>query len=130
MPGSYTAVPGQELSVAGDGFAAGARVQATLFSTPVVLGTESADGTGYVQLLATIPRDTPTGQHEIRLVGRSPSGGTRTDTMSLTISLRPRSLPTTGYAAARQVAFALMLAAAGGALMTAAQRLSRRRQIL
>jgi hypothetical protein len=55
----------------GSGFAPGEQVDATLHSTPLAIGTVTADPTGAVTVHFTVPADFAIGRHELVLVGRS-----------------------------------------------------------
>ncbi len=63
--------PGQSLRVEGSGFDTGERVTVELHSTPSLLATLQADGTGAVSGEIRIPVDTALGDHRIVLTGLS-----------------------------------------------------------
>lgn len=67
--GSSTVTAGGSLAVAGSGFVAGEQVTVTLFSDPVVLATLTADGSGAVAAVVTIPVATPNGAHTVEMLG-------------------------------------------------------------
>ena len=60
---------GGQLTVSGTGFEPGETVQATLHSTPIDLGTVTADADGAVSLTFTVPADLEPGLHSVDLVG-------------------------------------------------------------
>jgi hypothetical protein len=68
-PDGVTAGAGGLVSGAGGGFLSGEPVNVTLHSTPVLVGSFTADQNGNVQFTVTIPPDTPSGDHELVLTG-------------------------------------------------------------
>jgi hypothetical protein len=72
-----TAQPGDPVSLDAAGFAPDETVDETLHSTPVPLGSVTADGSGNVSATVTIPVSTPAGPHELLLTGET-SGLTAT----------------------------------------------------
>jgi YVTN family beta-propeller protein len=110
-----TAEPGDSVSFDASGFTPGEPVDETLHSTPVVLGSVTADGSGDVSATVTIPVDTPAGSHDLLLTGET-SGFTATlpvvipaptappvlttDSPPLTV---PSGTPYTGYFGASSV---------------------------
>jgi hypothetical protein len=84
---SATATPpsveeGQSETVTGSGFTPGEQVQATLHSTPQVVGTVTADGGGVATVHFAVPPDLAVGQHVLVLTGLT-SG--RTDAVVVTV---------------------------------------------
>lgn len=69
--------PGATVRLVGTGFAPGATVTATLYSTPVPLGSFVASATGAVDADVVIPDGAEPGQHTIKVQGAAPGGGTR-----------------------------------------------------
>jgi hypothetical protein len=69
-----TPTAGGTMTVSGSGFMPGATLTVQLFSTPVLLTTVVADGTGAYSVLVTIPADTAPGSHEIVVSGLRPDG--------------------------------------------------------
>jgi hypothetical protein len=61
--------PGGTITIFAEGFYPGEKVRATLHSTPVVLGTTTADEDGHVFMTVTLPDDLAPGRHEIHVVG-------------------------------------------------------------
>ena len=60
--------------MAGSGFAAGSTVTLFMFSTPVTLGTATANATGGYATDVVIPGATATGSHTIQVIGTTASG--------------------------------------------------------
>ena len=60
---------GETTTVEAAGFAPGERVTATLYSTPRLLGTFTADVTGAVRLTVTVSMDDSAGHHDVVFVG-------------------------------------------------------------
>jgi uncharacterized repeat protein (TIGR02543 family) len=60
-----TAVPGARLTVAGSGFVPGSRVELVVYSTPVPLGTATADADGEISLGVVLPAELDLGAHAI-----------------------------------------------------------------
>jgi hyaluronoglucosaminidase len=128
-----TVVVGQQLSVTASGYPTGSVVTFTLHSTPVVLGSATADASGNATLVFTLPVGTTPGLHQITANG-VPLGecdpDVSTDLMVdaatvTTASVTTGTLPRTGTNSAELVQVALVLIAVGG-LITLATR--KRRQ--
>lgn len=68
---------GCTLSLTGIGFQPGETINFTLYSTPVALGSTTADPTGSFTVSETVPAGTPVGSHTIVAVGAT-SGTTAT----------------------------------------------------
>jgi hypothetical protein len=66
---SDTVVPGGSITVHGEGFLAGETVDITLRSTPIPLGSFTADADGEVTATVTIPADAEPGTHTIVMYG-------------------------------------------------------------
>ncbi len=81
-----TAPVGGTFSVSSDGWAPGSQVEVTLLSTPVVLGTLTADSTGHVEGTFPVPAGTTPGAHTVQVDGHDPSGAPRTVTFALTVT--------------------------------------------
>jgi LPXTG-motif cell wall-anchored protein len=64
-------LPGGTLTIHGTGFTPGEIVDATLHSTPIALGSFTADADGEVDGPVTIPADVEPGEHTIVLAGRT-----------------------------------------------------------
>lgn len=70
----FTIVPGQPVTVAGDGWLPNSQVTFTFFSDPVVLGTAQVDATGSFSSQVTIPADARPGPHTLRTSGLAANG--------------------------------------------------------
>jgi hypothetical protein len=64
-----TVAPGASVSAAASGYTPDETITIVLHSTPVVLGTVTADSSGDVKVKVTIPAGTPAGSHELLLTG-------------------------------------------------------------
>jgi hypothetical protein len=62
-------VPGTTLTFSGSGFRLGEEVTATVFSEPVVIGTEAADASGSLGFSWTVPAGFEVGDHRVELSG-------------------------------------------------------------
>lgn len=71
---STTLTPGATTTVRGTGFESGESVTATMYSTPTVIGTFTADSFGAVEFPFTVPLSAEAGSHRIELT--APSGVT------------------------------------------------------
>lgn len=65
---------GQSIIVSGGGFTPGATVTFEFRSTPVVIGTAVADGSGVATATVIIPSNATLGAHSITMSGAGPSG--------------------------------------------------------
>jgi len=63
------ASPGSTITVEGGGFAPGETVDVVLHSTPVTIGTPTADARGSFSAAMTIPGDVPAGSHTVVATG-------------------------------------------------------------
>jgi hypothetical protein len=123
-------VAGQPLQFSATGFAAGETVTATVFSTPVVVGTYPATSAGTVSGSFTVPNLAP-GKHTLRLVGAT-SGVVKSVSFVVVPnataagvsagSADPGSLAFTGSDAAKTAGAGAVLLLGGGALIVAAKR--------
>jgi hypothetical protein len=89
---------GGTIQVDGSGFQAGEQVQVWLHSTPLLLATVSADASGTISYLATIPADTAAGSHHIELIGLT--SAVQVATASFTVTAANDPAPTTTTTAA------------------------------
>ncbi|MEO8220823.1 MAG: metallophosphoesterase, partial [Specibacter sp.] len=90
-----TLVPGGQLTVTGTGFKPGSKASFTLHSTPVLLGTATADARGVVTLQVTLPVDVAPGEHSIVIDGVGVDGKSRQVSASLTITAAATAAVTT-----------------------------------
>lgn len=61
--------PGSTLTFSGSGYRLGEQVTATVFSEPLVVGTQTVDASGSVAFSWTVPADFPAGDHRVELAG-------------------------------------------------------------
>ncbi len=118
-------VAGGTFTATGAGFDPGETVRATLFSTPIVLGTARADADGAVSLALTIPADVEPGRHTVELRGLA-SGVTVELPLEVLGQETPRALPATGGTTAATTGVGGALVALGAALVALARRRSTR----
>jgi hypothetical protein len=116
--------PGQSVTVTGGGFAAGSVVDVLLFSTPVKLGSGTADALGNVSITVTLPATTTPGAHTIQLQGIDPSGKARVLSRAITV-VGTQPLKVTGAKTGRNAAVALALLSVGAFFVLLARRLRR-----
>ncbi len=118
-----TVTLGSPVTVTGGGFTPGERVTITLLSTPVLLGTTTADAVGRVASTVTIPADLEVGNHHIELVGVT--SGVRVsipiEVLGATVA-RPGTLPATGSGTRPEAALAVGLLVLGAALVSIGRR--------
>ena len=144
--GLATVVTGGEQRVVVTGFAPGEQVIAYMFSTPVLLGTFTADMLGTVVVEFTLPAGTPVGAHTLELRGASgvlaypftaaaPAPAAPVATAPGAADASPSAdraragraaLPATGSEVAATLVTAALLVTAGGAAVVARSRGSRR----
>lgn len=80
-----TVAPGSTVTLSGSGFAPGASIQITIASTPRLLATVTADGSGSFTATVTIPSGLEPGTHTLSATGASASGGTVVLTQQITL---------------------------------------------
>lgn len=136
--GDAEVVAGETVTVACAGWAPNTEVTATLFSTPVVLGTTVTDAQGRLTQGFTIPADTAPGPHTLRMSGLNPQNVPTNVDLALTVVApaaaappaapsrpgvvpAPR-LPRTGGEALLALGLAAGLLAAGGGALGVARR--------
>ncbi|WP_133162840.1 beta-N-acetylglucosaminidase domain-containing protein [Arthrobacter glacialis] len=94
-----TLAPGGRLTVSGTGFKPGSEASFTLHSTPVLLGTVTADAQGVVTLSVNLPVDVAPGLHSIVIDGVGVDGTSRQLSAPLTITGAATAAVTTPAAA-------------------------------
>lgn len=132
---SSTSIPaGGSLTVSGEGFADAAMVHVYLHSSPVLLGSGTANANGAFELGVTIPLGAPLGQHEIVESGTNPDGSVRQLTAAITVTARAASttaaatsstgggLPFTGAQIAGMSATGALLVFGGIGMLLVARR--------
>jgi hypothetical protein len=80
-----TARPGAPVSISGGGFAPGATIQITIASTPTLLSTVNADGSGSFQTTVVLPSSLEPGIHTLSATGANPAGGTLVLSSQITV---------------------------------------------
>jgi len=129
----YEVVVGSSTTVYGWGFEPDSASSVYLCSTPVLLGTVTADAAGNVAAAVTVPLGTALGAHTIAVVGRSAGGATRVSYAAINV-VAPGSgggtttgnLPTTGSDPGRYLAAGSALVLLGAAAVAGARRQTKR----
>ncbi|MFI7544812.1 Ig-like domain-containing protein [Actinoplanes sp. NPDC049599] len=88
------AVPGQQITVIGTGFAPRSTATIILYSTPIALGTVVTDANGSFSVPVTIPAGLDPGDHTFLASGVNPAGATRQ--MALPVTVAPTRTGSTG----------------------------------
>jgi hypothetical protein len=125
---SSTSTAGAPLGVSGDGFDPGSNVQVTIHSTPVLLTTVAADGSGNFSVTVTIPAGF-VGLHQITATGLDPRQSVLV--LQSPINLTSTGLPSTdtvmGNATGSSDLAILALSGVGIVLLTAGVLFATRR---
>ena len=115
---SSSAAPGKQITLTVTGLTPGVGYEAVLHSTPALLGTGIASGSGVLSLTVTIPPGTPAGAHTITIAATStPSTIIASAAFSVT-----GSLALTGTSSQPTLFFAAVLLLFAGAGMLVARR--------
>lgn len=124
--------PGDEITVAGGGFAPNSDVTITFESAPVVLAVVRADAAGQFTARVRIPADATPGIHTLRATGVDPQGRPRVLTSTITVRgaqagptaptaprAQPRSgsLARTGWSGTIPISIAALALIGAGALL-------------
>ncbi|MBU2668770.1 fibronectin type III domain-containing protein [Actinoplanes bogorensis] len=88
------ALPKQEITIIGTGYAPNSTATIVLYSEPMVLGTVTTDSTGGFSLPVTVPAGVATGEHTFLAQGVDSTGTARQ--MSLPVTVPPTSPNTSG----------------------------------
>lgn len=125
--------PGLQFFVEVSGFAPASMIEATLYSTPVQVGTGLTDGSGAARFAVTMPSSLAPGAHTLAVSGFGISGQTAFAAVAVTAPGAAAVVPTrrvlanSGSAADAIVpTIAGALVAVGGALLVATRRARRR----
>lgn len=78
--------PGSSVTVSADGFTPGSTGDVLFASTPVKIGTFTADARGAVALSVTIPSTAAAGPHHVILRGTAPGGAVREVSIPITVT--------------------------------------------
>ncbi len=125
------AVPGQTVTFTATGFAPGSDVETFICSTPISLGTFTADSSGAVSQSLTIPAGTVLGAHTIAAVGKRANGLDQVAYAAVTVvstssgSSSSGTLPTTGSDNGKLVAMGAALMVLGAAAVFGSTRARR-----
>jgi hypothetical protein len=125
------AVVGQSVLFSAVGFAPSSEVQVFICSTPISLGTFTADASGQVSQTLTIPAGTVLGAHTIAAVGKRSNGLDQVAYAAVTVvstssgSTSSGTLPTTGSDNGRLVAMGAALMVLGAAAVFGSTRARR-----
>jgi len=112
---------GDDLTVTGTGFIPGEAVSVTLYSTPVEIGSVTADAAGQMSFTFTVPSDIEPGDHRVELVGQR-SGARASATFVVLGVESARTLPATGRTTGAQAGAGAALVMLGAALVALARR--------
>lgn len=121
-------VGGQQFFVEVTGFAPVSTVEATLYSTPVRVGTGVTDGSGAARFSVTIPSSLASGAHTLVVSGFGSAGQTAFAAVGVTapgaaaVTPGRTRLANSGSAADASLAVAVSLLVLGGALLVATRR--------
>jgi hypothetical protein len=125
---SSTSTAGAAVGVSGDGFDPGSNVQVTIHSTPVLLTTVAADGSGNFSATVTIPAGFD-GLHQITATGLDPQQSVLV--LQSSINLTSTGLPSTDTVLSNATGSSdlaiLALSGAGTVLLTAGVLFATRR---
>jgi hypothetical protein len=118
--GQSQARPGEDVSVAGDGYRGNSPVAIEFRSVPQNVGSATATGAGSFSTTIRIPTDATVGRHTIAATGVNPDGSARELTADVTIvaaaaAARPATLPRTGDSPAPLLVIGGTLVALGAA---------------
>jgi titin len=117
-----SAVPGQTLVVKGSGYAPYSSVTITVYSSPQVLASVQADGTGSFEEAVTVPAGLPAGDHSFVAAGVDENGKPRALRLDLTVAAKGGRgggrLPVTGPAVIWLIVGGLALTMVGIAMRT------------
>ncbi len=124
------AVPSQQVTFTAIGFAPDSQVETFICSTPISLGTFTADSTGQVSQVLQIPAGTTLGAHTIAAVGKRSNGLDQVAYAAVTVvssssSSSSGSLPTTGSDNGKLVAIGAALMVLGAAAVFGSTRARR-----
>jgi hypothetical protein len=120
---SRSVEPGGSVTVSGDGFEPGATIQISIASTPTLLTTVTADGSGSFSTTVTIPASIDPGVHTLSATGASPDGGTLTLSTTITVA-GSRPLASTGANVVGLVVVAIAAIAVGALFVGVTRRRS------
>lgn len=118
-----TGSPGGSLLVTGNNFVPNEGITLLLHSTPVTLGTTTADSIGTFSITVTIPTNTSPGVHQIVAAGATGDSATTTLTVEGTVPVAATSgLAFTGADVAAVSGIGALALALGGVLILVSRR--------
>ncbi|WP_165400402.1 virginiamycin B lyase family protein [Motilibacter rhizosphaerae] len=88
------AVPSQQITVIGTGFAPYSTAKVVVYSTPIDLGTVTTDANGKFSVPVTVPASLEAGHHTFLATGVDPQGAARA--MELPVTVPPTTAGSTG----------------------------------
>jgi LPXTG-motif cell wall-anchored protein len=114
-----TVEPGEPITVNAQVYQPSSTVTFTFFSEPVMLGTDTANGSGVASLTATIPANATPGTHRIDATGTGADGQPLTVSVNVTVlgATAGSNLPTTGSGSTAPLTQMAVAALAGGGLL-------------
>lgn len=118
--------PGTPVDLTETGFKPGSPVDNTIASSPISLGTATADAAGVARLTVTIPASLAAGStHTITASGVAPDGSplALSATITLGVGSSPAPLVVTGARVAQTVGAGALLVALGAMMVTYVRRL-------
>jgi len=83
--GDVTLEPGSRIAIKVAGFEPGTEMEMWMFSTPVLIGTETVGPSGTLDTVLQIPEDVPTGAHRIAITTKSKGEDAVTFTLGVTV---------------------------------------------
>lgn len=120
--------PGAVMTVAGDGFASDSEVRVTIESTPLLLATTTADGSGTFSVSVTIPADY-SGSHRLVATGTDGDGSVRVLATAIIVGIPATdALPSADVPVVGSDPFVLAVAGFGIVIMTGVMLLIGRRR--
>lgn len=121
-------VPGQTITVLGNGFVPFSTAVVVVYSEPRVLGTALTDEDGAFSLTVTVPTDLAPGEHTFVAFGTDPSGVPYAMRLPVTLPAAPTAVADTGAGAAGPLALTALVLALGGVVLLRASRGGPRRR--
>jgi LPXTG-motif cell wall-anchored protein len=123
-----TVTPGGQITVSGTGYRPGSTIDLYVYSTPIQVGTATADANGAFTAVVTLPAGLATGTHHLVAAGLDPSGDPRYLVSEVTVAASGSGASTLAYTGSEPLPLLVcagVLLMAGSALVV----LGRRRRI-
>jgi uncharacterized membrane protein len=83
--GNVTLEPGARIAIKVAGFAPGTEMEMWMFSTPVLIGTDTVGPSGTLDTVLQIPKDVPTGAHRIAITTKAKGKDAVTFTLGVSV---------------------------------------------